>query len=197
MTELSTDQNFAFQYTEIANLLPPGSAKDKLMRNAERITIMNQTGQEWQDVLLDVDREPSAFDSKGLYESIAALDEVQQKSMQHGIQWLNHMDGISIVLVGSYAMANFTDTFLMAPSEAMSFITLAYKFDRLVQHAKAHFNVVVSPENTYVNIPILAAKVYSTDANPSFDDIMPDAKLVKIFGGLVLASARQDFWDIQ
>lgn len=201
MTEQTFDNTFLSQFTETANRLPDGAAKDKMLRQAKRMDIMQQTGQEWYEVMLDEDRLPSAFDSNGLYETIQMLDIDQQKRLQRGIFWCNAFDGYDPVLVGSFAKVHFTNAALLITVPTMEYV-MPFKYDRFLEFALSEenkakgFTPIVSTDGTSFEIPSHGCRIYRTKANPAIEDIMSTAKLVKIYGGKVLASPDEQMWSI-
>jgi hypothetical protein len=195
MTNLQIDPNFVQDYTEVANLLPAGTARNKQLRIAERLRIMSQTGQEWHAILLDQDRDESNFDSKGLYETIHRLDVEDQKKLQLGIQMMNMFDQFSCgIVIGEYSRAYFENVSLILEPQ-MTFVIS--KYDRLLKYCSTEgISTILSPDKTFFEIPTHDCKIFDGNSNPLFADILSDMHYSIIFGSKVVLSAREDLWVI-
>ena len=147
--------------------------------------LMQETGMEHYEIILDSDREPDAFDSKNLYNSIQKLSVADQKKIQLGMQWLGSFDGFNPVLIGDFAKAFYaTEPIELHP---IAEYVLDSNYSKLIRNAeKNKFKITLL--NSGIEIPDYGCRIYNRDSRPEFEKIVTIAKYHKVFGYAVKIS---------
>lgn len=161
-------------------------------RVTKRMQIIEETGLEHYEILLDSDREQEAFDSKNLYDSIQKLSVADQKKIQLGMQWLGSFDGFNPVLIGDFAKAFYTTEPVELPTIAE--YVLDSRFEKLIRSVeKESFkskNVAVSFLDSGIEVLDYGCRIFNRDANRKFEDSVLNAEYKKVFGFAVKVESK-------
>ncbi|HET9135866.1 MAG TPA: hypothetical protein VFO76_04455 [Candidatus Kapabacteria bacterium] len=111
-------------------------------RSGKRQYYKEKLNIELYQVLLDEDREQSAFASSVFYQSLQTLSIEEQKKVQLGTQWINSFETIHPVLTGRFAKA-FHAKELMDLYLPIEF-SIRHKYAELAHLAQKGFGAIVS-----------------------------------------------------
>lgn len=110
----------------------------------KRRQLQEQYNIELYEVLLEEDREDSAFGSPFFHQSLQTLSIEDQKKIQLGTQWINSFTSIHPVLVGLFAEA-FTAPQRMRLSLPIEF-SLRHNYHSIAHVARTRFNAEVGKD---------------------------------------------------
>jgi len=199
MKNLQFNQQFAQEFKTTAELIT-GHAGNRIKRNASRIGIMAQTGQDWYEILLPGDLEESAFESSNFFHYLDALNVDDQKRLQRGNQFLSYWDGYPCVLIGSWARQCFTSDVLNL--NAPMVYVMPFKFNRFFQFLQSPENIakginaVLSADGHSFTIESHWCTVIDGKSNQIMDDVMTTAMDQRLFNNKVLVSPDERLFDI-
>ncbi len=107
-------------------------------RTEKRQQLKEQHNIELYEVLLDEDREHSAFASSFFHQSLQTLSVEEQKKIQLGTQWINSFASIHPVMIGIFAEA-FTSPNAVPLSLPIEF-SIRHNYHSIAHVARTRFN---------------------------------------------------------